>query len=104
MEKKLNVIHWALVADVAVCIVTHRIVLAQADKGSVSELAANVLQITVYGALLFFMATCAGIAVYMWQRASTYGELERGHEKFPKKSFIAALIAFGIFTLYWVAL
>lgn len=101
MKKRLNIIHWVLTADVFVCIISHQIALSQAKTGEVSSLIASILQISIFAALLFFMATCAGIAAYLWQKANSYGEIEQKVEDYPKTSFVAAAIAFVIFTLYW---
>lgn len=100
MKDKLNLIHWVLVADIIVCIISHRIVLAQMKSGSVSGMLSNIFQITIYGALLFFMAACAGVAVYLWKKASSYGN-DVDKTEFPKVSFTAAVAAFVIFSLYW---
>lgn len=101
MRTRLNIIHWVLTIDVIICIIFHRIALSQAATGEVSAMVGSVLQMTIYAALLFFMATCAGIAVFLWQKANSYGEIDQKIEEYPKTSFVAAAIAFVFFTLYW---
>lgn len=101
MKDKLNLIHWVLVADIIVCIVSHRIILSQIESGSVSVILSDIFQMTIFGALLFFMAACAGVAVYLWKKANSYGNGGEPPE-FPRFSFTAAVVAFVIFSIYWM--
>ncbi|MBQ8281522.1 MAG: hypothetical protein IJZ25_03865 [Lachnospiraceae bacterium] len=102
MKERLNVIHWILVADVILCLVFHQVALAQNDSGEVSVFVANILQISIYGALLFIMATFAGIAVYFWKKMEVDGSVQKEKPEYPKTSFIAALVATVIFSIYWM--
>ena len=101
MKERLSLLHWMLVADTIICIVFHRIAIAQIANGKLTELVATVLQITIYGALLLIMAAFAGVAVWLWKKMGLEGKVTEEKIEFPRNSFIAAVISAVVFTLYW---
>lgn len=101
MKERLSLLHWMLVADTILCVIFHRIALVQIEDGKLTDLVSTVLQITIYGALLLIMATFAGVAVWLWKKMELQGKVTEEKAEFPRRSFIAAVIAAVVFTLYW---
>jgi hypothetical protein len=102
MKEKMNLINWLLVLVTAVNIIIHRVWLAQVAAGKVSENIASILQITIYAEMLLFLGTCAGAAVMVWKKVSKDPDSMEKQEEFPKLSFSAAIVAFLVFSLYWM--
>ncbi len=101
MVNRLKLINWLLVLDVAICIPTHRLALSQSKKSGVSTSVAGLFRTTIIGFFLLFMMCVAGLAVYEWKKVSTEpGSMEK-IPPFPKVSFVAAMIATALFTVYW---
>ena len=102
MTERLKLINWLLVVDVVACIPAHRLVLAQSEKGEVTSFASSLFKTTVIAFLLLFMMCVAGVAVYEWKKVNIVpGSMEK-MPPFPKLSFICAVLATAVFTVYWV--
>ena len=102
MERRIEIVNWVTAADAFLCIILHRMLLVQSERGEVTALVANLFQISLIAFMLFFMAVCAGVAVYAWKKVNVVpGSMDKP-PAFPKMSFTAAAVAIIIFTLYWM--
>ena len=98
---RIRLVNFLTALAVLICIPAHILLLAQAEKGEVSELVKDVFQISLIAFIILFMAVCAGLAVYYWKKVSADPVSARKLPKYPKKSLIAAVLATVVFTVYW---
>ena len=103
MEEKLKVIHYLMVVDVAANISLYYILKALSEDNPAAGALALVFQITIYGAMLLFMATAAGIIIYMWKVINREDcDSVTGKVIFPKTSFVCSVAAFLVFSIFWM--